>query len=407
VDEAPTVAGRDGLRPRTIPVATHEELPGALAELALHSGRPVMVLVGSADELDETHLAGLRPLFEEGLTPLVDALGAIVVDGGTNAGVMALIGQARAKLGATFPLIGVAASSTVDTTSASASRDTTALEPNHTHAVLVPGSTRGEEPPWLAAVAAKLAADAPSVTVIINGGEATFDNAARSIESNRTVIVVAGTGRAADTLAAGLLDETSDRRVTALAGSGLLQAVNLADGPHAIARAVAAVLATAPTARPASRSYQAWLQADFHGLFGDLHLSRLRRRFLESRWLDQVLWLEGRATFNRNRYYFWRLLTILGAVLVPPLITLNLNGSARARLSWATFAVSLLVAISAVVEAIYRYGERWRVYRNTAEQLKTEAWQFFQLSGQYGRYDTHNAAYPVFAARIENHLQQF
>jgi hypothetical protein len=60
-----------------------------------------------------------------------------------------------------------------------------------------------------------------------------------------------------------------------------------------------------------------------------------------------------------------------------------------------------------VVEAIYRYGERWRVYRNTAEQLKTEAWQFFQLSGQYGRYDTHNAAYPVFAARIENHLQQF
>ena len=77
-----------------------------MTELDLHAPGPVVVLVGGADGLDDDQLARLRPLFEEGLAPLADALGACVIDGGTDTGVMGLIGQARAKLGAGFPLIG-------------------------------------------------------------------------------------------------------------------------------------------------------------------------------------------------------------------------------------------------------------------------------------------------------------
>jgi hypothetical protein len=112
----------------------------------------------------------------------------------------------------------------------------------------------------------------------------------------------------------------------------------------------------------------------------------------------------GRAT--AGRYYCWRLLTILGGVTVPALVTLNLNGPVRAPLSWATFAVSLLVAISAAVEGFFRYGERWRHYRRTAELLKTEGWQFLQLTGHYRRHAAHALAYPLFASRVEDILQQ-
>jgi predicted alpha/beta hydrolase len=74
--------------------------------------------------------------------------------------------------------------------------------------------------------------------------------------------------------------------------------------------------------------------------------------------------------------------------------------------TWATFALSLLVAISAAVEGFFRYGERWRHYRRTAELLKTEGWQFLQLTGYYRRHAAHALAYPLFASRVEDILQQ-
>jgi hypothetical protein len=59
-----------------------------------------------------------------------------------------------------------------------------------------------------------------------------------------------------------------------------------------------------------------------------------------------------------------------------------------------------VVALSAAVEEFFHYGERWRHYRRTVERLKSEGWQFFQLSGAYVN-QTHVQAYPAFAARVE------
>jgi hypothetical protein len=239
---------------RVIRLAEPIELPSRLADLHLGGARPVIVLVGGADGLDEAQLARLRPLFEEGLAPLADALGACVIDGGTDTGVMGLIGQARAKLGATFPLIGVSARGTVAEVGGTASPDDApSLEPNHSHVVLVPGSRWGEESPWLADIASQLAGEAPSVTVVINGGEVTFDDAARSVEAGRPVLVVAGSGRAADTMAAALQENSQDKRAAELAASGLVQVVDLGAGPHALARAVAGVLTTRPSHDPSPR----------------------------------------------------------------------------------------------------------------------------------------------------------
>jgi hypothetical protein len=401
----PASAGAPGSR--VVQLETHDELPSRLPELGLRRPRPVVVLVGGADGLGDARLARLRPLFEEGLAPLADSLGACVIDGGTDAGVMAMVGRARAKLGASFPLVGVAASGTVEPADSTGGRTgTSSLEPNHTHLVLVPGTRWGEESPWLAEVATGLAGDDPSVTVVVNGGEVTLDDAARSVDAGRPVLVVAGSGRAADELAAALRAPAQDRRAARLAASGLVQAVELDDGPHAMARALAGLLSTVPVRPAPAKAYRDSLKADFDAMIGALRLSELRRRFLRARWLDQLLWVEGRADYNRRRYFFWRLITIIGGVIVPALITVNLNGTAGPRLTWATFALSLLVAVSAAVEGFFRYGERWRHYRRTAELLKTEGWQFLQLTGHYRRHAAHALAYPLFASRVEDILQQ-
>ena len=157
-----------------------------------------------------------------------------------------------------------------------------------------------------------------------------------------------------------------------------------------------------PPPRPAEgRSYNARLRAELGQLIEQLELSPLQQRCLRARWLDTVLWMEGRASHARNRYYLLRLLIIGGGVLIPALISLELAGSGAVVLKWSTFGLSLVVAISAAVEGFFRYGERWRHYRRTVELLKAEGWRFLQRGGGYADFAGHGDAFPVFADRVE------
>ena len=92
---------------------------------------------------------------------------------------------------------------------------------------LVPGEAWGEEVPWLARVATLVAREAPSVTVLVNGGEITYADAEASIAEGRPVLVVAGSGGTADVVAAAARGTSTLERVQALASSELLRAVDL------------------------------------------------------------------------------------------------------------------------------------------------------------------------------------
>jgi Protein of unknown function (DUF4231) len=164
-------------------------------------------------------------------------------------------------------------------------------------------------------------------------------------------------------------------------------------------------------------SYQDFLKEDFNKLFAGMQLGDGQRHFLRSRWLEQVLWMEGKANFSRDRYYFWRLTTIIGGVILPALVTLNINTTfkvdnpenninLRNLMIGSTFVISQLVAISAAVEEFFHYGERWRHYRRTVESLKTQGWQFSQLTGPYRNYTSHEEAFNFFAGQVEDIIQR-
>ena len=232
-----------------IPIArvhSMSDIAATLREMGLAPNRPVLVIVGGAGSLGEMEQRLLGPLFSEGLAPLAEALGAAVVDGGTDAGVMRLIGQARAETGATFPLIGVAPADKVLAPGEPESSGGTHLELRHTHIVLVPAASWASGVDWLAAVAEAYAGEARSVTVLIGGGDVTWIDAEASVKAGRPLVVVRGTGRVADTLAAFLDGESHDARAEAIASSGLLTAVDLMDGPAAVAAAVERALDERP-----------------------------------------------------------------------------------------------------------------------------------------------------------------
>lgn len=250
----PVVRFDNGLTALTVRVSAITDLGPALTLLGLHTPRRTVVLVGGAAGLLHGQSERLRPLFQGGLAPALQRLSAVCIDGGTDSGVMAMIGSAKAMIKADFPLVGVAA---IGTTSGHAdSSDLTAghdLEPHHTHFVLVPGSKWGAESPWIARAATALAGSAPSVTVLVNGGELAFDDVRHSVEGGRPVIVVSGSGRTANELDAALSGKLLSGRAARLAGSGLLRVVR-ADDPASLDAMLMRLLSTEEAAPgPAAR----------------------------------------------------------------------------------------------------------------------------------------------------------
>jgi hypothetical protein len=225
------------------------DLPAALAALGLQAPRLVVVLVGGAGLMDARDLDRLRPLFARGLVPVAERLGVVVIDGGTDAGVMRLIGRARTRAAATFPLVGVPAVGTVRFPGTHrrarsrwplkhpGGRRRWPLDAHHPHFVLVPGAAWGDEAPWIARVGTVLAGGWPSVTVLVNGGEISYTDVACSLRAGRPVLAVAGSGRAADQLASAARGGPADDRAVRLAASGLVEVVD-ADDLAALDRAV-------------------------------------------------------------------------------------------------------------------------------------------------------------------------
>lgn len=216
-----------------ITVSETAELPHALANIGLGSSRPILVIVGGASQISDADFIRIQSLFVQVLAPIAETLGACVVDGGTDAGVMRLMGYARNQIKAQFPLIGVAPIGKViiPEQTTTPSDDACPLQSDHTHFVLVPGDNWGDESSWIVDVATVLAGEYPSVTVLINGGEITFADALNSVSAGRLVIAIAGSGRTADKLASALIGGVTDERAIKLAASGKLQTIKL-DAEH-------------------------------------------------------------------------------------------------------------------------------------------------------------------------------
>jgi hypothetical protein len=227
--------------PSHVRVRQPRELPAALRALNVAVHRPVLVFVGGAGGMTPDYLAVTAKALECVIPP-VDEWQAAIVDGGTDSGVMKVTGRLREAAGGHFPLIGVAAEGTVIVPGTSARSDAAALEPHHTHVILVPGQAWGDESPWLSRVATAIADGQPSLTLVINGGQITYDDIDHSLHANRPVIVLDGTGRTADAIAAAARGDTADPKAARVAASPGTRIVSGSD-PQALCSAIESILA--------------------------------------------------------------------------------------------------------------------------------------------------------------------
>jgi hypothetical protein len=219
-----------------------DEIPAALDSAGLRRGRMVVVLVGGAAGMDEKDLETVAEVLWKEVVPIVEHRDAVVIDGGTDSGVMRLIGRARSASGGRFPLVGVAAEGTVVLPGArTASPDAVELEPNHTLFLIVPGTQWGDEARWIMDVARVVANSHPSVTLLVNGGQIAYADVAASLDSGRPVVVFAGSGRTADAIAEARAGHGGDHRAVEIAASSLTRVVDVGEA-GAVAAAIESAL---------------------------------------------------------------------------------------------------------------------------------------------------------------------
>jgi SLOG in TRPM, prokaryote/SMODS and SLOG-associating 2TM effector domain 1/Protein of unknown function (DUF4231) len=358
--------------------------PEILAALGLNSSRPVVAIVGGASKLEERVKPRLAQLFSRAVARVAADRGALIIDGGTAAGVMAIIGQGVADRGHRSTLLGVAPAAKVTYPggpSADSVPDGAPLEPNHTHFVLVQDSDWGGEVGTMDALAQALAGDQPAVTILADGGPIAVDEVVRSVRRRWPILVLAGSGRFADQLVKLSKNERAkaveDPRFAEILAEGKLHVFPATGTVEDLARV---------------------LNRYFDPPEPDPALDAAWRLFA---WLDVNATAE-RTTFERLQKWIIRLGVLATALalvqsqlslgLPPDVMRLLPDWLATSPVSWLIpqglqFTLVLVTVVTTILlgaVARFKAGSRWVLLRGGAEAVKREIFRYRARANPYG-----------------------
>ena len=173
-------------------IADNIDINKAIEELQLPHPKTVIVLVGGAGGIGWLDKFPMRKAIGI-VARLAEETQSVVIDGGTQAGIMTEIGRQRKRNKFSFPLIGVVFDNLL-----MKEEPKSILDPNHTHFFLVPGEDWGDESAWISKIATSIAGDKKSITILVNGGNISKTDVEYSLLENRPTFVMRGTGRLAD-----------------------------------------------------------------------------------------------------------------------------------------------------------------------------------------------------------------
>jgi hypothetical protein len=340
-----------------------------VAELGLGgASRPVIVVCGGAEEFDNGSLENARSVLGRAVSSAAGASGAVVVDGGTDSGVMSVIGKAREEDRLAMPtLVGVAPRFKVAEPGDLEPADRTKLEPSHSHFILAAGDQWGDETPLLFGVAAALAS-AHQVVVVLAGGGC---NARREVDEAARrgwpLVVVQGFG--------GLGDEIAK------------------------SAARAGIRRTTGLRRIAAYDRLRVMQRDREQLADCLTWEVTGRSILKHAWHLFAAY-DGEATWLQRWFLRLQVAIILLGIALTGLALAYTEASGRPRDAVGALTIVLPSVVALLVAWVGRraFGRRWIYLRAAAEAVKAEVFRYRTSTGPYG---APNRRERVLADRLE------
>jgi len=128
---------------------------------------------------------------------------------------------------------------------------------------------------------------------------------------------------------------------------------------------------------------------------------------IKNRFLYEVIQYENKRDNTRKYYNGLRFVMTIGSILLPAILSIGQMDPAKLPRNfdsityWASWSLSLTITACNGFLQLFSLDKNFIAFSLVTEQLKTEGWQYFQLSGKYTNAENHEQAFKQFCKSIE------
>lgn len=148
-------------------------------------------------------------------------------------------------------------------------------------------------------------------------------------------------------------------------------------------------------------------QDDMEPMFDTLvDLTAQQRMTIKSRYRFLMSEYRRRCRIYAVLFYILRITMNVGSIAVPALMSLSVPPDSEGLLKWFTWSVSVGVSIAHGLTTLFKLDKRFFMLHAIAERLRTETWQYLELTGRYsghwgGQRPTHANQYMLYTSQME------
>jgi hypothetical protein len=128
---------------------------------------------------------------------------------------------------------------------------------------------------------------------------------------------------------------------------------------------------------------------------------------IKNRFLYEVMHYEYKRDSINKYYNGLRFVMTIGSILLPAILSIGqmdptkLPKNFEAITYWTSWSLSLTITACNGFLQLFSLDKNYIAYSLVVEQLKTEGWQYFQLSGKYENAQNHGQAFKQFCKSVE------
>ncbi|MCU0497109.1 MAG: hypothetical protein MUF87_07145 [Anaerolineae bacterium] len=209
-----------------------------LTTLGIFGQTPTIFITGGASQMSQEDLQKTREIMAM-VAQFAQDQGATVIDGGTESGVMQMIGEARKAHGHRFNLIGTCPWGKIAYPGYQNPEEEAQLDSNHSHFVLVEGNEWGDESEMILQLTHAISGHGKmaALGILINGGRIAKQEVylAATKQYKLPILVLEGSGRFADEIATAFKTGRANQRIIqAILAGGDIQLISTNEGAEAI-----------------------------------------------------------------------------------------------------------------------------------------------------------------------------
>ena len=128
---------------------------------------------------------------------------------------------------------------------------------------------------------------------------------------------------------------------------------------------------------------------------------------IKNRFLYEVMNYEYKRDSINKYYNGLRFVMTIGSILLPAILSIGQMDPTKLPKNfdtityWTSWSLSLTITACNGFLQLFSLDKNYIAYSLVVEQLKTEGWQYFQLSGKYENAQSHGQAFKQFCKSVE------